>query len=144
MSRYTRTGWRCIEASSLIAAMLPQAAVYRKELDDGVLQVIVGPEPQGFHLSISHTGWSTELVDGTSIRKRKLTRFPDWEEIASARYEPPPSQDDDGHGAAAQGGVRQPARHDLPPLGGRRRHACSERGGAAGQAREQLSKAPTT
>lgn len=87
MSRYTRTGWRNIEASSLIRAMLPQAAVYQKELDDGVLQVIVGPELQGWHLSISHTGWSTELVGGTSIRKRKLTRYPNWDEIASARYE---------------------------------------------------------
>lgn len=87
MSRFSRTGWKCIPTSSMIKAMLPDAMVYQKDLDDGVLQVIVGPEPTGFHLSISHTGWSEQLVPGTSIRKRKLTRYPSWDEIISARNE---------------------------------------------------------
>lgn len=87
MSRFSRTGWQCIPTSSMIKAMLPSAAVYKKDVDDGVLQVIVGPEPVGFHLSISHTGWSEQLVPGTAVRKRKLTRYPSWDEIISARYE---------------------------------------------------------
>lgn len=84
MSRFSRTGWKNIPPSPIIAGMLPQARVYQKETgyDDMLdkdcyrLQVIVGPEPGGFHLSIS----CTELFGAPR-------RYPSWDEIIEARWE---------------------------------------------------------
>lgn len=82
MSRYSRTGWKNIPASPVIRAMLPQARVYAKEVTSGenagmhLLQVIVGPEPTGFHLSIS----CTALFGAEK-------RYPSWDEIIEARWE---------------------------------------------------------
>ena len=84
MSRFSRTGWKSIEPSPIIRGMLPQARVYAKDVDyeatqdvhRGRLQVIVGPEPVGFHLSISHTSlWGAQK------------RYPGWDEIIEARWE---------------------------------------------------------
>lgn len=82
MSRYSRTRWKEIPASPIIKAMLPKAKVYAKDVDEhdgmhwGRLQVIVGPEPSGFHLSISHTA-----LFGAE------RRYPGWDEIIEARWE---------------------------------------------------------
>lgn len=66
MSRATRNGWaRWPEDDPITGAW-----IYRKTLDDGWLTVLVGPEPPGFHMSISHPG-----------------RYPTWDEIREARYE---------------------------------------------------------
>lgn len=89
MSRFSRTGWKSIEPSPVIRGMLPDARVYVKEVDydasqdvyGGRLQVIVGPEPSGFHLSISHTAlWGTPK------------RYPNWDELIEARWEFCPPQ----------------------------------------------------
>jgi hypothetical protein len=89
VSRFSRTGWKNIPPSPPIRAMLPNAMVYQKEVDlegfhghgleptpKGRLQVIVGPEPIGFHLSISFTP-----LFGAKAR------YPSWEEIIEARWE---------------------------------------------------------
>lgn len=82
MSRYSRTGWQEIPASPVIRGMLPQAKVYQKVVDENGgesqyrLQVIVGPELHGFHLSIS----CTPLFGARR-------RYPNWDEIIEARWE---------------------------------------------------------
>jgi hypothetical protein len=53
---------------------VPERVFYRN-VTDGRLRVIVGHEPPGWHLSISHAG-----------HNGKLTRYPTWDEIADARY----------------------------------------------------------
>lgn len=81
MSRKGRTGWRRVPLSDELDQLLkkigaPDTWCYQKDVEDGHLSVLVGPEPEGFHMSISH-------------RKDDLTpgRYPTWDEIHEARYE---------------------------------------------------------
>lgn len=53
-----------------------EAATYGRRVHDGWLHVICGPEPDGFHLSISHQPQG----------QRSRPRYPTWDEIAEARY----------------------------------------------------------
>lgn len=48
--------------------------IYQKNIEDGHLTVFVGPEPGGFHMSISHR--TNDLKPG---------RYPTWDEIIEAR-----------------------------------------------------------
>lgn len=83
MSRFERTGWRQVPTLRRVAMMLPDVATYQKEVADGHLSVLVGPEPEGFHLSISHR---------TNEQPPKPGRYPTWDEIVEARYEFCPPQ----------------------------------------------------
>lgn len=76
MSRESRTGWRRVAAPPIMQGV--DLRCYQKEVADGHLTVLVGPEPDGWHLSISH-----RLSDGT----RAPGRLPTWDEIHEARYE---------------------------------------------------------
>jgi hypothetical protein len=78
MSRFERTGWRQVPTLRRVAMLLPDIATYQKEVADGHLSVLVGPEPEGFHLSISHRTNDHPPVPG---------RYPTWDEIVEARYE---------------------------------------------------------
>jgi hypothetical protein len=50
--------------------------VWRRRVGDGILRVIVGEEPDGWHLSISFAD-----------HRGRAVRYPRWDEIADARYE---------------------------------------------------------
>jgi hypothetical protein len=50
-------------------------AVWRRNVGDGRLTVIVGLEPKGWHMSISHAD-----------HRGQPRRYPRWDEIAEARY----------------------------------------------------------
>lgn len=54
--------------------------VYSRKVVDGELVVIVGKEPPGWHLSISH-----QVND-------RPGRYPTWDEIADARYQFTPNE----------------------------------------------------
>jgi len=56
--------------------------VYQRSVPDGHLTVI-GREPQGWHLSISHR---------TNEIRPKPGRYPTWDEIADARYQFVPNE----------------------------------------------------
>lgn len=60
-----------------MARALPRTESWQREVRDGHLSVFAGPEPDGFHLSISH-----RRSDGT----RLPGRYPTWDEITDARY----------------------------------------------------------
>lgn len=60
----------------------PYVQVYQAEVEDGHLTVIVGQEPSGWHLSISHR---KNLVDPFSGRHLP-GRIPHYEELKAARY----------------------------------------------------------
>jgi hypothetical protein len=83
VSRFERTGWREMPSHALIEALSPGMKTYQKEVADGHLSVFVGPEPEGFHLSISHR---------TNETPPKPGRYPTWDEIVEARYEFCPAQ----------------------------------------------------
>jgi hypothetical protein len=51
--------------------------VLQRDVHDGHLSVIVGHEPKGWHLSISHR---------TNVMRPRPGRYPTWDEIADARY----------------------------------------------------------
>lgn len=55
----------------------PDLWIYQKEVEDGHLTVLVGPEPAGFHMSISHR----------LNENNQPGRYPTWDEIHEARYE---------------------------------------------------------
>ena len=78
MTRFERTGWRLVELPRLVATLSEQMQAYQKEVADGHLSVFVGPEPAGFHLSISHRTNDTPPVPG---------RYPTWDEIIEALWE---------------------------------------------------------
>jgi hypothetical protein len=71
--------------------------VYRRSVHDGWLTALLGQEPTGWHMSISHRSHAGS------------TRYPSWDEITHARYElapididmvmhlPPPDQYVDVH-----------------------------------------------
>lgn len=69
------TGWRRIEVPAPLAKAVPTLRAYQREVDDGHLSVFAGPEPDGWHLSISHR--RNNLLPG---------RYPTWDEIRQARY----------------------------------------------------------
>jgi hypothetical protein len=54
---------------------------YTRRVGDGTLLVMVGLEPDGWHLSISHRS-----------NNGRLTRYPRWDEIADARYRLAPEE----------------------------------------------------
>src|SRR4051812_32598087 len=58
--------------SPIIGDVLTRA--YRRKVKDGDLNVIVGKELQGWHLSISH------------YSRKDAKRYPSWDEVAEARY----------------------------------------------------------
>lgn len=57
--------------------LTPGCETWQKTLKDGHLTVIVGREPEGWHLSISHR---------TNHRAPRPGRYPRWGEIKEARY----------------------------------------------------------
>ena len=68
------TVWR--EGRGIVILGVHQRVVQR-DVHDGHLSVIVGREPQGWHLSISHR---------TNEMRPRPKRYPTWDEIADARY----------------------------------------------------------
>lgn len=70
------SGWRRVKLPDVMR-QYPQTRGWQKEVHDGHLSVFAGPEPDGFHLSISH-----RRSDGT----RLPGRYPTWDEIRDARY----------------------------------------------------------
>lgn len=58
-----------------IKAPIPGVKAIQKEVHDGHLTVLVGQEPDGWHLSISHR-----------LTNREPGRYPTWDEIKDARY----------------------------------------------------------
>lgn len=70
--------WTRIDAKTVRSLLGDAAKVYEADVHDGRLRAIVDKEADGWHVSISHSrrdgqGW----VPG---------RYPDWDEIADARY----------------------------------------------------------
>lgn len=68
------TKWR--EGRPIVFAGIAER-VLQRDVHDGHLTVIVGQEPQGWHLSISHR---------TNEVRPRPKRYPSWDEIADARY----------------------------------------------------------
>jgi hypothetical protein len=67
-----RSPW--IEAGTITILGVVEA-VWNRRVGDGSLQVIVGQEQDGWHLSISFAD-----------HKGRPSRYPRWDEIADARY----------------------------------------------------------
>ena len=83
MSRWKDAGWRRLPLSPQLETLLVLGGsrdtwLYQKEVEDGHLTVLVGPEPDGFHLSISHR---VDLPEGGTAPGR----YPTWDEILEAR-----------------------------------------------------------
>lgn len=68
-------GWRQTRVPTPLARESPRLRAWQRDVRDGHLSVFAGPEPSGFHLSISHR--TDDLRPG---------RYPTWDEIADARY----------------------------------------------------------
>lgn len=68
------TTWREVTPMRIDGAVL---RVLQRTVHDGHLTVIVGREPPGWHLSISHR---------TNEMRPRPKRYPTWDEIADARY----------------------------------------------------------
>jgi hypothetical protein len=82
VSSWARAGWVRREVDPRITALaggIEDPWRYTKIVDDGVLQVLVSPNPEGYHMSIAHL-----LIDGRG--KASPGRYPTWEEIKEARY----------------------------------------------------------
>lgn len=71
------SSWRKMRVPPLLLEQAPDMRAWQKEVHDGHLSVFAGPEPGGFHLSISH-----RRSDGT----RRPGRYPTWDEVHDARY----------------------------------------------------------
>jgi hypothetical protein len=71
------SGWRVIPVPALLLAEAPKMRAWQREVRDGHLSVFAGPEPDRFHLSISHR---------TSDGRAAPGRYPTWDEIHDARY----------------------------------------------------------
>lgn len=71
------SGWKKIAVPTPLAEHAPETRAWQKEVHDGHLSVFAGPEPDGFHLSISH-----RRSDGS----KRPGRYPTWDEIHDARY----------------------------------------------------------
>lgn len=69
------SGWKVVRVPAPLAAECPQTRAWQRQVHDGHLSVFAGPEPAGFHLSISHR--RSDLTPG---------RYPSWDEIHDARY----------------------------------------------------------
>ena len=74
-------GWRRIPTPDRLTALAPGLRAWQRNVEDGHLSVFAGPEPAGFHLSISHRR-NSDLRPG---------RYPTWDEIVEARdlFTPP-------------------------------------------------------
>jgi hypothetical protein len=75
-------GWQQVPIPRELAAAVPGAVGYQKDLRDGHLSVFVALEPPGWHMSISHR---SNLVDVTG--HYIPGRYPTWDEIHEARYQ---------------------------------------------------------
>ena len=64
----------------LTAQGATEVAVWRRPVTDGDLTAVVGHEPAGWHMSISHA--RPERKRGMAL----APRYPTWDEIAGARY----------------------------------------------------------
>lgn len=72
------SGWRQVRVPAGLLRESPRLRAWQKDIPDGHLSVFAGPEPAGFHLSISHRiETKTGPVPG---------RYPTWDEIVDARY----------------------------------------------------------
>lgn len=71
------SGWRRCPVPLPLAKQSPECRAWQREVGDGHLSVFAGPEPDGFHLSISHR---------ISNADHKPGRYPTWDEIKDARY----------------------------------------------------------
>jgi hypothetical protein len=78
-----RSSWRQLDHPD-IAALVPDALVYERNVHDGALIALVAEEPLGWHLSISHR----------TVGARRAPRYPSWDELADARYSLLPSDRD--------------------------------------------------
>lgn len=67
--------WKPVQVPRPLAFHLPEVRCYQKDLVDGHLSVLVGPEPPGWHMSISHR---------RGVQNRP-GRYPTWDEIREAR-----------------------------------------------------------
>ena len=67
-----RSPW--VEGEPMVILGVPQF-VYARRVGDGVLRVILGREPEGWHLSISFAD-----------NRGRNSRYPTWDEIIDARY----------------------------------------------------------
>ena len=66
-----RSEWREIESTEILGVTI---RAFVRNVNDGRLAVLVGDEPSGWHMSISHRGHNDKLI-----------RYPRWDEIAAAR-----------------------------------------------------------
>lgn len=75
------SGWRRVPVPGPLATLAPETRAWQRDIHDGHLSVFAGPEPSGFHLSISHRtnvlGPKGHPMPG---------RYPTWDEIHDARY----------------------------------------------------------
>lgn len=71
------SGWRRVPVPMPLLRESPKARAWQREVRDGHLSVFAGPEPAGFHLSISHRISNNDHTPG---------RYPTWDEIHDARY----------------------------------------------------------
>lgn len=69
--------WRPTEVPTQLLIQSPYLKAFQREVHLGHLSVFSGPEPAGWHLSISHR---------TNDTPPKPGRIPTWEEVAEARY----------------------------------------------------------
>lgn len=71
------SGWRTVRVPRALLDQSPKLRAWQKDVHDGHLSVFAGPEPAGFHLSISHR---------TNASTPQPGRYPTWGEIVDARY----------------------------------------------------------
>lgn len=71
------SGWRQIRVPEQLRRESPKLRAWQREVRGGHLSVFAGPEPGGFHLSISHRISNNHPTPG---------RYPTWDEIHDARY----------------------------------------------------------
>ena len=73
-----RSPW-VVQPAGAFAHLVPGAVIAKRNVADGLLLVIVGEEPGGWHLSISH-----HRITGSGP---VCVRYPTWDEIVHARDE---------------------------------------------------------
>lgn len=85
VNAHRRAGWTRVPLPPNFAAVMAMAGDvedpwrYVKDVEDGRLQVLVSPNPDGYHMSIAHL-----VIDADG--KPSPGRNPVWEEIREARY----------------------------------------------------------
>lgn len=71
--RKQRSPWERHEDFQMVGVT---AQRWHRRVHDGVLTALIGEEPDGWHLSISHA----------PTNPKRSGRYPTWDEIAHARY----------------------------------------------------------